>query len=382
MAVVYLGNDKENISSLTKARPLASIPVGGSYRIIDFALSNLVHAGIRNIGLFSGDDELNSLMDHIGIGAEWDLARKTDGIFFFKQMMDNNYGLRKNRIFKNMEYFFRSSQDHVISMNGHKLYNIDLKEVIEAHEASGREITMVYKKVQDAHERFNHCSSVKIDPNNRVVGIGKNLFFQKEENISLDLFILSKELMIKLLMDSIQEGYYSTLSEIVAKHISSLNVNAFEFKGYLHNINSTREYFDFNQKLLNKEIREDILGEASGRKVITKIKDTPPSLFKLKAEVENSLVSNGCIIEGKIRNSILSRGTHIEEGAVVEDCVILQSCHIQKGVYLKNVIVDKNNVIREQERLAASPEYPLVIEKATTWEKNEYHQILKYMKKD
>ena len=105
MAIIYLAENKENISPLTKVRALASIPVGGSYRIIDFSLSNVVNAGIRNVGLFCGNEELNSLTDHIGMGAEWDLARKKDGIFIFKQMLDSNFSLNQSRIRKNWNIF-------------------------------------------------------------------------------------------------------------------------------------------------------------------------------------------------------------------------------------------------------------------------------------
>ena len=114
MSVIYLGEDKKNISSLTKSRPLSSLLIAGSYRIIDFALSNSVNAGIRNVGLFSGEEDISSLTDHIGIGSEWDLARKKDGIFIFRQMSDNNLSMNRDRIEKNMEYLMRSSQENIV----------------------------------------------------------------------------------------------------------------------------------------------------------------------------------------------------------------------------------------------------------------------------
>jgi len=260
------------------------------------------------------------------------------------------------------------------------LADFDIADLIEKHEASEKEITMVYKKVKNANEHFNHCSSVKIDENNRVIGIGQNLFFKEEENISLDAFVLSKELMLKLLVDSIQEGKYNILSEIIARNLPSLNINAYEFKGYLQCINSTKEYFNFNMNILKKEIREDIFGLKSGRRILTKVKDTPPTIFKETAEVENSLISNGCIIEGKVINSVLSRGTIVEKDVVLEECVILQDCHIKKGAHLKNVIVDKNNIIHENEKLSASKEYPLVIEKSMKWNTKQYQDLMDYIR--
>ena len=138
MAIIFLDENLDNIRSLTKMRPLASVPVGGTYRIIDFPLSNLVNAGIRNVGIFAGNEDLNSLTDHIGRGTEWDLDRKKDGIFMFKQMADSTYTTNIKRVKKNMEYFFRSKQENIVVLSSHMVCNLDIKDVVKHHEASGK----------------------------------------------------------------------------------------------------------------------------------------------------------------------------------------------------------------------------------------------------
>lgn len=373
MAIIFLAEKLDNIRALTKLRPLASVPVGGTYRIIDFALSNLVNAGIRNVGIFAGNEDLNSLTDHIGRGTEWDLDRKKDGIFIFKQMADSAYTTDIKRVKKNMEYFFRSKQDNVIVLSSHMVCNIDLNEVIKSHEASGKDITLVYKNVQEANEKFNSCDSVKIGENNEIVGIGQNLFFRKDENISLEAFVLSKELLIKMICDGIQEGVYYTVRDLVTRNIGKVSINGYEFKGYLACINSTKEYFNFNMDLLKKEVREDLFNRE--RSIYTKSKNTPPSLFKESAVVTNSLIANGCIVSGKVTNSILARGAIVEEGAIVEDCILLQDSIVKSGAVLKSIIVDKNNVVKSNERLSASKNYPLVIEKSIQWDDKYYKNI-------
>ena len=134
--------------------------------------------------------------------------------------------------------------------------------------------------------------------------------------------------------------------------------------------------------ILNKEIREDLFGENNDRKIFTRMKDTPPALFKKTAEVENSLVSNGCIIEGTLKNSVLSRGTIVEKGAVLENCIVLQDCTIKSNAILKNIIIDKNNIIASEEKLNASPEHPLVIEKQIRWDINKYKDLIDYINND
>ena len=378
MAIIFLDETLDNIRALTKMRPLASVPAGGTYRIIDFSLSNLVNAGIRNVGIFAGNEDLNSLTDHIGRGAEWDLDRKKDGIFMFKQMADSAYTTNIKRVKKNMEYFFRSKQENVVVLSSHMVCNLDVKDVVKKHEASGKDITLVYKNVHNANERFDNCDSVKVGENGEILGSGQNLFFKKDENISLEAFVMSKELLIKMICDGIQEGVYYTVRDLVTRNMGRVSINGYEFKGYLACINSTKEYFDFNMDLLKKEVREDLFNPE--RSIYTKTKDTPPSMFKEKAEIVNSVIANGCILGGKVKNSILARGATVEEGAIVEARILLQDSVVKSGAVLKNIIVDKNNVIKCNERLSASRNYPLVIEKSIKWDKEHYRDLLEYLK--
>lgn len=377
MAIIFLTETLDNIRALTKMRPLASVPAGGTYRIIDFSLSNLVNSGIRNVGIFAGNEDLNSLTDHIGRGSEWDLDRKKDGIFMFKQMADSAYTTNIKRVKKNMEYFFRSKQENVVILSSHMVCNLDIKDMVAKHEASGKDITLAYKKVSNANERFDNCDSVKVGDNGEILSIGQNLFFKKDENISLEAFVMKKELLIKMICDGIQEGVYYTVRDLVARNIGRVSVNGYEFKGYLACINSTKEYFDFNMDLLKKEVRDDLFNPE--RSIYTKTKDTPPSLFREGAEVNNSLIANGCILGGVVKNSILARGAVVEPGAVVEDCILLQDSVVKSGAVLKNIIVDKNNVIKSNEKLSASRNYPLVIEKSIKWDDKHYKNLLDFL---
>lgn len=379
MAIIFLAEKLDNIRALTKMRPLASVPVGGTYRIIDFALSNLVNAGIRNVGIFAGNEDLNSLTDHIGRGTEWDLDRNKDGIFMFNQMADSTYTTNMKRVKKNMEYFFRSKQNNVVVLSSHMVCNLDVNDVIKVHEASGKDITLVYKKVKQANERFDNCNSVKLGRNGEVLGIGQNLFFKRDENISLEAFVLSKELLIKMICDGIQEGAYYTVRDLLTRNIGRVSINGYEFKGYLACINSTKEYFNFNMDLLKKEVRDDLFNK--DRSIYTKSKNTPPSLFRDTAQVSNTLIANGCIIGGVVKNSILARGAVVEEGAVVEDCILLQDSVVKSGAILKNIIVDKNNVVKSNEKLSASRNYPLVIEKSIQWDDKHYKNIFDFLER-
>jgi glucose-1-phosphate adenylyltransferase len=373
MAMILLTENDEDIRGLTKNRTIASTPLGGRYRVVDFALSNIVNAGIKNVGMFVGKQNSRSLVDHLGNGEPWDLDRKRDGIFLFNFAAGENSVTDISILENNMEYFYRSRQEKVFISTSYMVCAMDVKKAVKEHEQSGADITVIYKNVDNADKSFHDCDTVDVDKEGYVKGIGKNLGFKKEENISLESFVIDKKLLLKLMCNATQKGKYSSIKELVKYNLDKYKVKGHEFKGYLRCINSTKEYYKFNMDLLRSEVRNDLFFKHGG--VYTKIKDTPPSLFKKEALVKNSLIANGCIIGGKVNKSIISRHVIIEEGAEVEECVILQDCIIKKDAKIKNVIIDKNTTITIGEELKASPEFPLVIEKKIGISSDKFKEV-------
>ena len=362
MGILLLGEDDTDIRGLTKNRSIASIPIGGRYRVIDFALSNLTNAGVTNIGLYTKQINSRSLVDHLGDGSPWDLDRKRDGLFLFHASGATVQGITDvGNLKNNLEYLYRSKQENVIVTTSYMVCNMDIKDMIRTHEKSGADITMAYKSVEDADVSFENCDTLKLDEKGNILGIGKNLHFKKKENISMETFILSKAAFIKILAESTQVGEYSNIRDLLTMSREGLMVKGYEFDGYLKCVNGTKQYYNLNMDILNGDVRKDLFFK-NGR-IFTKIKDTPPSKFSSGSKVRNSLVANGAVIEGKVINSVVARHVRIEEGAEIENCIILQDCKIGKNAKLKNIIIDKNTVINSGEELKAAKDFPLVIEK-------------------
>lgn len=360
MGILTLSENETDIRSLTINRPIASIPIGGRYRVIDFALSNMVNSGIQNIGIFSQSNS-RSLVDHLGTGKPWDLDRKIGGLFLFNFSIGSTPSCDMKIIKNNLEYLYRSKEENVIISPSYMLCNIDYKDAIKAHEVSGKDITVIYKKVNTANKDMINCDVLNIGKNNTVLSVGKNTGLKKHANISLEMFILKKETLIQLIFNCIQTGYYSNLKESIYESINDLEINAYEFQGYLQCINSIKHYFNANMDLLNPDIRNDLCFKNGP--IFTKVKDEPPTKCVNGSKVTNSLISNGCTIKGTMKNSIISRKVVIESNAHIENCIILQGCTIKSGSILKNVIIDKNRTIESGSILNGSSEFPLVIEK-------------------
>lgn len=362
MALLTLHKPLDDMSSLIKYRNHASLPIGGRYKLIDFHLSNVTNADIINVAIVGNELNNNTLVEHVGTGASWDLDRKNNGVVFLDKYKENSFNDRIEILENNLKYFFRSTQKNIIIVDTSMIYNINLKDVIKEHESNNRDATMVYKKVSG--EAYYQRDIVVINSENRVTSVSKNANFNEDFNLSLGIFIINKSLLIKLIGEEIAKNKYRTFKGAIISNIENINIKAYEFKGVVASINSVIDYYKFNLSLLNPEIKNDIFN--SERPISTRRKDTPSTHYEKGCEVSNSLISNGCQIRGSVKNSVLSRRVKIDKGATVENCVIMQRCHIRTGANLKNLILDAGNEISAHETLVSSPSYPFVITKDTT----------------
>lgn len=360
MGVLNLNENEDNIKSLTHSRPLASIPIAGRYRIIDFVMSNMVNAGVRNIGIFN-QSKSRSLADHLGSGKPWDLDRKIGGLFLFNFGVTGSYVSDLELFRNNIEYFYQSKETGVILASSYMICNIDYEEAVKAHEESGKDITVIYKKIENGKKSFIDCDVLNIDVNNAVLSVGQNIGVDDTNNISMEMFIMKKDVLLKLIYSCIKKGYSRTLKAAIYGNIEGLTINAYEFNGYLECINSIDSYYRANMDMLDVKVNKELF--YNNGLIYTKVKDEAPTKYSLKSKVSNSLIANGCIIEGTVENSIISRRVNIHKGAKVKDCIIMQGCDIKEDAKLVNCIIDKNTIIEREKELKGDKEFPLVIEK-------------------
>ncbi|WP_026884342.1 glucose-1-phosphate adenylyltransferase subunit GlgD [Clostridium akagii] len=375
MGILSLNEKEDNIENLTKNRLIASIPIAGRYRVVDFVLSNMVNSGITNLGVFT-QSKSRSLIDHIGSGKPWDLDRKIDGLFIFNYGESNTTLSDIEMIKNNIEYLYRSKKNMIVISCSSMVCNIDYESAARFHEDSGKDITIIYKKVKVSNKCFRDCNILNITKDNLVSGVGKNVrLFTPNSNddlprestvdLSMDMFILSKSTLINLLNNCIKTGYSSDFRNCIYNNIMNLEVNAYEFKGHLSYINSIQSYYKANMDILNLEVSNDLFF-ANGV-IYTKVMDEPPTKYFSTSDVSNSLIANGCLIKGTVKSSVISRRVYIEEGAIINNCIIMQGCKIKSNAKLNNMIVDKNNVIEENVELKGTVDFPLVLEKRSLY---------------
>lgn len=373
MGIIYTEKDNLNLRELTMNRAVAALPVAGRYRMIDFTLSNLVNSNVRNVGVIA-QKNYHSLMDHLGSGKEWDLHTRNNGLFILPPFLTRENGGEYSGLIEalraNFDYLRRSRQQYVIVTNSNYVCNMSFEPMIRQHIKSEADITMMYVKLDPTVTEFssssaNNHSYLKIAENGIIEEIEVNPNAANYDNFFIDALIIKRTLLIHLVDQATARGSKDFESDILRPYIlsRSLKVMGFEFKGYYRRIETIKGFFKFNMDLLKKEVRRELF---SNSPVYTKTRDDAPAIYRTGAEVENSLVADGCVVEGSVENCVLFRGVHIGKGAKLKNCIIMQDSYIEDGVEMENVILDKAVTVRARGRLIGPVQYPIVIGKNVT----------------
>jgi len=367
MGIIYTGDSNISLQELTLKRSVAALPFGGRYRVIDFILSNMINSGVINIGLIT-QNNYHSLMDHLGSGKQWDLDRKKGGLFILPPYVSHdNTGWYRGEIealHSNMSYIRRSPQKYIIISGSSMICNLTYDDALEFHKENNADITVIYKEDKKAsQEDLSKHTIIRTDNDNRIWDIEVKPNVPMSDKISMEMYIIEKRLFEYLVEESVARGLYDFNKDILIKNLGKLNILGYPYDGYLAKIDSVQSYFKHNMELFDAENFYELFHHAGP--IYTKVKDEVPAKYGDNSKVENSLVADGCIIDGQVENCVLFRGVKIAEGALVKNSVIMQDVEIQEKAFIENVILDKEVIIRKGKRLIGQECYPVVIRKKT-----------------
>ncbi|MGN0159727.1 MAG: glucose-1-phosphate adenylyltransferase subunit GlgD [Brotaphodocola sp.] len=370
LGIIFPNSYDTMVPELVNERTMASIPFASRYRLIDFVLSSMVNCGIDNVSVIVRKN-YHSLMDHLGSGREWDLTRKNGGLNIVPPFAEKNVKVYYGRIeaLASILSFLRSQKEkYVVMSDANTAMNFDFKAMIDAHIASGADVTVAYKEeaipaafLADRKEKSVYYYTYGID-NGRINKININPKDEGTQNFALNIFVVDREKLIDMVGDAFSNGYVFFERDILAHDLDNLNVQAFKFDGYTAHITSMKDYFDENMKMLDDANVDALFGV---NPIYTKIRDDNPTRYFNDAKVCNIMAADGCVIEGEVEDSVLFRGVKVAKGAKVKNCVLMQGTVVEAGADIEYIITDKNVTITGKE-LKGSDTYPVFIAKGKT----------------
>jgi len=356
------------IGSLTDNRTTASVPFGGRYRQVDFHLSNMAAAGIRRVGIISRHN-YQSLMNHIGSGEEWGMELEEGGLEFltpYAMSTTDSYRGKLETLHSAMGFLKYGPDDEYVVMTGSAiLSNIDLRDVIASHIASGKDITVVTKSgIANGKKQLD--LAVKLDSKGEISDIAVDYVAAPEYLASMDIFVLSKKWLREKVNEFIARNLFHMDRDLVLGQWQkkAVTINVYQFKGIALYNESVEDYFRNSLALIDPKVRHDLFGY--NHPVFTRVRDRVPTYYGESCEVENCLVADGCMLEGEVEESVLFRNVTVCEDAEVENCVIMNDTVIGEGAELKYVILDKDVTVRPGARLCGTANNPIIIKRGET----------------
>ena len=355
------------IGELTSKRTMASLPFGGRYRQVDFHLANLTAGGIRHLGIISRNN-YQSLMNHVGSGEEWGLELGEGGLEYltpFAMSANANYRGKLENLHSILDFLEYGDDDYVVMSDSSILTNMDIPDVVAKHIASGKDVTVVTKAgIANGVKKLD--MALKLGANGEVSDIVVDYAAPADYVASIDTFVVGRKWLIEQVKECVARNLYHLDRDLVLGgwKNGTVSVNAYNYEGVALYNESTEEYFANSMALIEKDIRADIFGGA--HPVYTKVRDRVPTYYGEGCEVEDSVIADGCMIEGEVENSILFREVTVAKGAEIENCIIFNEAVIGEGAELKYAILDKNVTVTPGAKLIGTKNNPILVKRGET----------------
>lgn len=364
IGLILAGGNSDKLGELTKGRATSAMPVGGSYRAIDFTLSNMTNSGIDKVGVIT-QYNARSLVDHLSSSKWWDFGRKNGGLFVFSPYMSHINSLwsrgTAESIYQNLSYLKRSNEEYVIIAGGDAVYKMDYNDILDYHIEKNADVTVVCKQMKDVDHR--NFGVVNMDENMRVIEFEEKPIEPQSDIVSLGIYVVARKTLIKFIETIIPEGRYNLVEDVFIRYRKQLNICGYMYDGYWSTIGNVSSYFKTNMDFLDKEIRRNFLKQEPY--IETKSKDEPPVKCNQASVVRNAIIGSGSILNGVIRDSVLFRRVYTGDNSETSNSIIMEGSYIGNNCTVKYAIIDKEVVLSDGKHVIGTPENPIIIPKGS-----------------
>ena len=368
--IIFSNLHDDAIPELTKVRTMASLPFACRYRLIDFPLSNMVNSGINSVYVVTTRN-YQSLLDHVGSGKDWDLARRSGGLKVMTPYMSAFAGTGIARFNSRMEALksitntiFNMTSDYVVLSDCDGICNINISDMIAQHERTGADITVAVKKMDVTPEKAARSVIVESDEDGRITeALIRPSRITGEHDVNINIWVVSRRYLQVMVHDAMARNLTSMSRDFLARNAAFAKYMIYRYDGFYANFSSLQDYFACSMSLLGDSGERNSIFSVKNHPIITKVRNSTPTKYSDDAKVKNSLIADGCVIEGTVENSILFRGVKVGKNTVIKNSILFQDTYTGNSVNLNCVVTDKNVVIRDYRTLSGSESMPFCIEK-------------------
>lgn len=347
IGIILAGGNSSKMGSLSAKRAIAAMPIVGSYRAIDFTLSNMTNSHIQKVAVFTQYNS-RSLNEHLNSSKWWDFGRKQGGLYLFTPTITatNSYWYKgtADALYQNINFLKSAHEPYVVIASGDGVYKLDYNKVLEEHIATGADITVVCKDIEPGEDDINRFGVVKLADDNRITSFEEKPLVAETNTASIGVYVVRRRQLIELLEACAAEGRSDFVNDILVRYKNVKKIYAYKLDSYWRNIGTVESYFKTNMDFLNKDIRDYFFREHPD--VFSKVEDLPPAKYNGDAVVNNSLIASGCIINGTVENSILFKKVYIGNNCVIKNSIILNDVHIGDNSYIENCIIESRDTLR------------------------------------
>ena len=365
IGIILAGGNSSRMGELSAKRAVAAMPIVGSYRAIDFTLSNMTNSHIQKVAVYTQYNS-RSLNEHLNSSKWWDFGRKQGGLYLFTPTITatNSYWYKgtADALYQNISFLKSAHEPYVVIASGDAVYKLDYNKVLEEHIATGADITVVCKDIQPGEDDINRFGVVKLADDNRVISFEEKPIVAETNTASIGVYVVRRRQLIELLEACAAEGRSDFVNDILVRYKNVKKIYAYKLDSNWRNIGTIDSYFKTNMDFLKKDIRDYFFRQHPD--VYSKVEDLPPAKYNGDAAVSNSLIASGSIINGTVEDSVLFKKVYIGNNCVIKNSIILNDVHIGDNCYIENCIVESRDTLRANTVHTGDPnEIKVIVEK-------------------
>ncbi len=363
VGIILDSRRKGRSQDFLRRRLSLTLPFLGMYRVIDFPLSNMTNSGINQVAVIPHQNS-RSLSDHLSSTKWWNFGRKKGALFLLPPYnSDERPGFFKgtaDAMYQNLSFLQKSNEKYVVIVNGHAVYKMDYKKVVEDHAHSGADITIVCSD-KYRHVDYSRFGVITLGHNKTVLKFEEKPMDPEGRHISLGIYVIERTKLMQILLDLHEEERFEFVHDYIERHQKRIKINAFEYNDYWHSISDIQDFYSSNIDFLDDKIRNKILHTSP--RIFSKVKDEPPTKYNYNAKTVNSIIANGCIINSYVESSIISRGVFQSDNSSIKHSILMEDVVIGRNCSLEYVIADKGVIISDDKQLIGSKEKPIILNK-------------------